>query len=206
MLLSGVVLLQAVAERVLARYLALSPGTEVAPVAEPDSLRRRGIDLAYVAQGERRTAKVKPDVYFGTDLSKIDDRSLTFYRQNAGRCALQVIADSVTHDSGWVFTSEADELFYYYVAILQDEAEVRELLSEDDEHFFSHLQVERDDLLVLPMGRVRAWFAEHAIRYPSRPVSLGESSAWYRLVPRAEIESAVPGIEDRGPIFANLSG
>jgi len=204
MLLSGMVLLQAVADRIVGRYLASLPGTEVIPVAERHSLGGRGVDLVYVVQGEQRSVKVKPDVYFGSDHAKIADRSLSLYREDAGGCALQAVADSPNRDPGWILTSDADEIFYYYLAIAQPEDQVRALLTEPDEILFSQLKVERDDLLVLPMAATRTWFAENAERYPSRPVALGEYSAWYRLVSRAEVESAVRGASDRGPIFGGL--
>ena len=200
------VLLQAVAERIVGRYLASLPDTEVVPASENHSVGDRGVDLRYVSQGERRSVKVKPDVYFGTDPLKVADRSLSLYREDVGRCALQAVADSSTRDRGWIFTSEADEIFYYYLAISQPEDQVRALFAEPDEAFFSRLEVERDDLLVLPMAATRAWFAEQAERSPSRPVAHGDSSAWYRLVPRVEIEREVRGAADRGPIFGSLAG
>ena len=204
MLLSGMVLLQAVAERIVGRYLASLPGTEVIPLAARHSLAGRGVDLVYVVQGEQRGVKVKPDVYFGSDPAKVADRNLSFYREDAGGCALQAVADSPNRDPGWILTSDADEIFYYYLGIAQPEDQVRALLAEPDEVFFSRLKVERDDLLVLPMATTRAWFAQNAERCPSRPVALGEHSAWYRLARRAEVESAVRGASDRGPIFGGL--
>ena len=121
-----------------------------------------------------------------------------------GLIALQAVADSSTRDPGWIYTSEADEVFYYYLAISQSEDEVRALFAEPDESFFAGLKVDRDDLLVLPLAPARAWFAERAERYPSRPVAFEGYSAWYRLVPRAEIQNALSGVTDRGPIFGGL--
>jgi hypothetical protein len=200
------VLVQAVAERIIGRYLASLPDTEVVAVSTDGSSGSRGVDLAFVSRGVRTNVKVKPDVYFGSDPAKISDRSLSFYRQDAGSCALQAVADSSTREPGWIMTSQADEIFYYYLAIAQPEDEVRTLFGTSDEAFFSRLKVDRDDLLVLPMAATKACFAEQAERYPSRPVSHGERSAWYRLVPRAEIESSVTGVVDRGSIFGGLAG
>jgi hypothetical protein len=198
-------LLHTVSERIIRAYLASLPGVEVAPSSAGRSAGELGVDITYVLQGERRKVKVKPDVYFGSDPAKIADRSLSFYREDAGRCALQAVADSSTRAPGWIFTSDADEIFYYYLAITQPEEQVSELLSAPDEVFFSRLRVERDDLLVLPMVATRAWFAEQAERCPSRPVAHGDFSAWYRLIPRAEIEAGVGGTVDRGAIFGNLA-
>jgi hypothetical protein len=199
----GMALVQAVAERIIGSYLATLPDTEVVAVSDHGET---GVDLAFVSRGVRTRVKVKPDVYFGSDPVKIADRSLTFYREDAGRCALQAVADSTTRDPGWIITSDADAIYYYYLVISQPEDDVRVLLGESDEAFFAGLKVDRDDLLVLPMVATRAYFAEQAERSPSRPVAHGERSAWYRLVPRAEIESAVRGATDRGPIFGGLAG
>jgi hypothetical protein len=201
--MKGMALVQAVAERIIGRYLATLPDIEVVAVTQHGG---RGVDLAFVSKGVRTRVKVKPDVYFGSDPVKIADRSLTFYREDAGRCALQAVADSTTRDPGWIMTSEADEIYYYYLVISQPEDEIRALLGESDKEFFTGLKVDRDDLLVLPMAATRTCFAEQAERYPSRPVAHGERSAWYRLVPRSEIESAVRGATDRGPIFGGLAG
>ncbi len=203
MVLKGTPLLHAVADRIVGRYLSALPDTQVVPSPE-GSAAGRGADLVYVSNGVRRVVKVKPDAYFGTDPAKIADRSLSFYRQDAGLIALQAVADSSTRDPGWIYTSEADEVFYYYLAISQSEDEVRALFAEPDESFFAGLKVDRDDLLVLPLAPARAWFAERAERYPSRPVAFEGYSAWYRLVPRAEIQNALRGVTDRGPIFGGL--
>jgi hypothetical protein len=205
MRLKGMTLLQAVSERIIRAYLASLPGVEVASSPNGHSAGEHGVDVTYIAQGDRRKVKVKPDVYFGSDHAKIADRSLSFYREDAGRCALQAVADSSTRAPGWIFASDADEIFYHYLAITQPEEQVSELMSASDEVFFSRLDVERDDLLVLPMAATRAWFAEQAERSPSRPVAHGDFSAWYRLIPRAEIEAGVGGAMDRGAIFGSLT-
>ena len=199
------VLVQAVAERIVGRYLALQPDTEVLESSGDGAPSGNGVDLAFVTKGVRTSVKVKPDVYFGTDPAKIADRGLSFYRQDAERVALQAVADSTTRGPGWILTSDADALYYYYLAISQPEDEVRALLAEPDDVFFSRLAVDRDDLLVLPMAATRSWFAEQAERCPSRPVAHGDRSAWYRLVPRAEIQGSVRGAVDRGRIFSGLA-
>jgi len=204
MLQSGKALLQAVAERIVVRYLGSLPETETVPMEEVRALGQ-GVDLAYVSRGLRKTVMVKPDVYFGADPAKAADRMLPLYRGDLAICALQSVADSTTHDPGWMLTSDADELFYYFLAIPQREAEIRDILAAPDDSFFARLKVERDDLLVFPMEATRAWFVAQAERLQSRPIALGGSSAWYRLAPRVEIENAVRGASDHGPIFMTLA-
>jgi len=59
--------------------------------------------------------------------------------------------------------------------------------------------------VVLPMRETRAWFEANHERYTPRPVLYGGGSGWYRLVPRKDIESAVPKIRSLGSIFSALS-
>jgi hypothetical protein len=203
---SGAPLLQAVAERIVARYLGRGLARDVEVVSGFVTFRSRGIDISYTTpDGVRRTAKVKPDPYFGTDAGKIGNRSLAFYRADNGVLALESVADAATRQPGWMVGSEADELCYYFLALGQEEDEVRALLGEPDEVFFSELLVERDDLIIVPMAEAHEWFERNADAYPPRPVFVGSTSAWYRLVPRAVVQSQLPGVRIVGPVFASLA-
>ena len=71
------------------------------------------------------------------DAGKIGDRSLAFYRPDTGSYAFEAVADAVTREPGWIIDSEADDLYYYYLALAQREAEVRALLRESDDVFFA---------------------------------------------------------------------
>lgn len=203
---SGLPLLQSVAERIIARHLEATGKVDVAVVSAYQSLGGRGIDLTYAWQGGQRGIKVKPDAYFGVDPEKVRDRSLLFYREDAGSFAFEAVANSATRAPGWIFESGADDLYYYYLALSQDEDEVSALLTEPDAVFFSELRVDRDDLLVLPMKETREWFGRTFESYVPRPVMLGGVSAWYRLVPRDELEREVRGVKDIGAVFAGLAG
>ncbi len=75
---------------------------------------------------------------------------------------------------------------------------MRALLSEPDEVFFSEIAVERDELLILPMDQIRAWFEEHHQDYAPRPVMHDGVASWYRLVPRADVEKALGRIPSSG--------
>jgi hypothetical protein len=198
--------LQAVAERVIARYLRRAMNKDVDIVSRHAVQAARGIDIVYASpDGVRRSAKVKADSYFGTDTRKIGDRSLPFYRADTGSFAFEAVADSVTREPGWMIDSEADELYYYYLALAQEEEDVRALLKEPDEVFFPEIRVERDDLIILPMAATRRWFADQADNYPPRPVSLGGRSAWCRLVSRSDVQTQVEGVRIVGPVFPGLA-
>jgi len=204
MSVTGMLLLQDVAIRIIEGYLRSTGHSDVRPSNGRDALGGRGVDLTYVNQGATRSVKVKPDPYFGLDRMKVADRELAFYRADASAFAFEAVANAATREPGWMFESVADDLYYYFVAIPQPEDEVRALMNEPDEVFFSELAVERDELVILPMRQTREWFELHFEDYTPRPVMLGGASAWYRLVPRTDIERSMPGIVHAGSVFGRI--
>ncbi len=203
---SGGVLLQAVAGRIIGRHLVRSGATGILVVeSEFDPLKRAGVDVV-CTQGTRNVrVKVQPDPYFGTDPAKCADQKLTFYRTPEGAYALETIAHHVTREPGWVLGSTADAVYYYFLAVSQPEDEVAALMDESDGVFFSELAVDRDELHILPMPALRAWFAPNSERYVSRPVAHGDHSGWCRIVPVADVAAAVPGITVEQRVFSRLS-
>lgn len=204
MKLYGGKLLQSVAGRICDRYLRLDGATTMLVTSDADPLHAVGVDLVYNRGGRSVRVKIKPDAYFGTDPRKIADQQLVFYRCLANSYAFETISHHVTRQPGWMFNSEADDLFYYFMALGQTEEEIAALMEEPDEVFFSELVVERDELHIIPLEPLRAWFEENYERYTPRPVTLGDHSGWYRIIP---IEDIAPSIRDsavRGPIFSRL--
>lgn len=197
--------LQAAAERIVAAWLQLQGRKDVSRTNGRQSLGGRHVDITYSGASGLRRAKVKPDAYFGVDPAKINDRSLVFYREDVRSYAFEALANVATRESGWMLDSDSDELLYYFHAIAQSEEEVTALMREGDEVFFSELAVDRDELVVLPMLQTRQWFESNMDRYTPRPVALAGAPAWYRLVPRDDIERAVTGINKVGPVFSSLS-
>lgn len=206
MRLCGGALLQSVADRVLARYLRESGATGVLQVdGDADPAGLAGVDILCNIAGRGIKVKVKPDAYYGTDSRKIADQGLTFYRAPVSCYAFETISHHLTRDPGWMFNSTADEIYYYFLALDQTEEEIAALMEGPDEVFFSELSMERDDLRILPMSALREWFEANHERYTPRPVKLGDHSGWYRIIPVTDIDSAVPGVTQRGPVFARLS-
>jgi hypothetical protein len=195
---------QDVADRIVARWLTRQGKVDVQLTGGLVGLGGRSVDITYSWQGDRRRIKVKADSYFGTDPAKVRDRTLTFYRQDSFAYAFEAVANTATREPGWMFNSSADEIYYYYLAIAQPEADVRALMGEPDEVFFTELAVERDELVVMPMAVTREWFEANFERYTPRPVMNAGASAWYRLVPREDLERAVPEVRRVGPIFVGL--
>ena len=203
---TGMMLLQAVADRIIARYLTEDGYGDVRIISgRPNGYTSSGVDVAYRYEGKDRRIKIKPDAYFGTDQKKVQDRDLTFYRSEAGHYAFESISNHMTREPGWMFNSKAEELFYYYLVLPQSEEEIAALLSEQDDIFFSELKVDRDELRVMPMKATREWFEQHFEEYAPRPVTVGNHSAWYRLIPQNDIDNAVSGIKTIGSVFAKVA-
>ncbi len=195
-------MLQSVAERIVARHLVVAGHANVQVLAEhPAAQQWQGVDISYTENGARVKLKVKPDAYFGSDPTKVYDRTLTFYRADAGHYAFEAISNAATGTPGWVVESDAEYLYYYYLVLSQSEDEITALMGEPDGIFFSELRVDRDELRVLPMAGVAQWFALNYEAYTPRPVAVAGHSAWYRLVPRMDIDTAVAGIKMVGPVF-----
>ncbi|MDZ4180238.1 MAG: hypothetical protein U1E29_13575 [Coriobacteriia bacterium] len=203
---TGAALLQQVAERILLGFLRSTGHTDARRLASgPEVTTGAGVDLVYAAGGKAVRAKVKPDPYFGTDPAGVADRALTFYRPNAGHYAFESISNHLTREPGWIFSSDADDLYYYYLAIRQTEAEVTALYRGPDEVFFGELAVERDELHVISMSELRRWFEAHYESYAPRPVNAGNHAAWFRLIPQADIQSAIAGIKTVSPVFSRVT-
>lgn len=196
-------LLHDVAVRIVRRWLQ-GRHAGVVQTGGRDGLAGRAVDLTFTDGMLQRRVKVKADPYIGSDPVKIRDHGLIFYRADQSSLALEAVANAATKEPGWVFDSGATDLYYYFLAISQPQAEVQALFEEPDDIFYSELEVERDELVVIPMMELRSWFAENFERFATRPVRTGRGSAWYRLVPRSELQLAVPETRNWGSIFARL--
>lgn len=201
---TGMGLLQIVAERVLSAHLISTGAQNVRIVSGFESFGGHGVDVVFTRDGAQRQIKVKPDPYFGTDSSKINDRTRVFYRANADSYAFEAVANAATRTPGWIFSSPADEIYYYRLALTQEEDEILALSNEPDEVLFSELAIERDELQIIPLKAARSWFEAHFEEYTPRPVMLGGAAAWYRLVPRKVIEQSVDGIVTVGSVFGAM--
>ena len=206
-MLVGAPLLQAVSERILLGFLRHSGHSDARKITPGNEGGKSfGVDLTYTSAGQAVRIKVKPDPYFGVDPVKIIDRSLSFYRPDASHYAFEAISNNLTREPGWMFNSQADQLYYYFVALAQTEQEVSALYTEPDEVFFSELQVERDELHILPLLELRRWFGENFESFTPRPVITGDHSAWVRLIPRVEVNSAIASVATISPVFSRAKG
>ncbi|MDO8879339.1 MAG: hypothetical protein Q7W44_00825 [Coriobacteriia bacterium] len=197
---TGSTLLHEIAKRILGRYLERTGATDVV-VARALRDEAMGVDLQYTNGAARLSAKVKADSYFGEDPLKIADRSLPFYRAQTHSYGLESVADTTTREPGWLQRSQADDLYYYRLVIAQPEAKVAELLESPDSQFFTELAVERDDLHIIPIRELRAWFDKVQDRYAPRPVMTDGRAAWYRIVSQKDLDTEVPGVRDVGSVY-----
>lgn len=201
-MLRGSALLHRVAERIIVRYLKEQGYRDVMLTGVMGDAE--AVDLTYLEGGRRVSVKLKADSYFGTDPAKIADRTLLFYRPETRSYGLEVIANTATREPGWLPRSRADVLFYYRLALSQSEEEVAALAEGPDDVFFSEIEIERDDLRIIPMPALRTWFEGAVDHYTPRPVLSDSRSAWYRIVPESDVETAVPSIRRVGPVFPVL--
>jgi hypothetical protein len=203
--LTGVALTREVAKRIIAAHIARTGGMSIgiAPAERPAA---DGVDIRYMIAGRPMTARVQADCYFGTDPEKAADRSLPMYRMESSTYALEETADVATKMPGWIFSSKADVLFYYRMAIARPEAEVAALLGSPDVVFFSELGVERDELRVIPLTDLRTWFSREADRFTPRPVLTHGHMSWCRIVPIAELAAGVPGVQVVDSVYSSLGG
>lgn len=138
----------------------------------------KGIDLI-LREGDRvETVDLKVDSYFGKDPKK---RQRGFYNLDSGVLLLETTSqlrydrtDLERHPDvpGWFFTSKADTIFYYYVAIETSATLLRDILARRrgletvgstaeliDRELLSKLEVERDELLWYSLKVARSWFS-----------------------------------------------
>jgi hypothetical protein len=201
--LAGNQLLQAVALRIITQYLERTGADGISTVSDARDLGE-GTDIVCRVAGRSTRIKVKPDPYCGTDPAKVADRQLVFYRKQGTDYAFEAISHHLTRQPGWIFNSDAERLYYYFLGLGQTEDEVAALMGEEDDVLLSELRVERDELHVIPMAPLRDWFAAHFEQYTPRPVVVGDHSAWYRLIPRSVLQAEVP-VDIVGPIFGFIT-
>ena len=194
----GSALLKELAKRVIATHLENEGHRDIAvrPAAYTGD-----VDIAFERLGNTVGVKVHADPYYGVDGAKCTDMSLPFYRQDSGEAALQSIAHHVTREPGWAIRCDADLLFDYALAVDQTEDEIIDLMDEPDEVFLPQIRITRDSLRIIPFDELCSWFEANQEDYPSRPIDSGGHSAWYRIVPRADLERAIPGLKRVGSIY-----
>jgi hypothetical protein len=137
----------------------------------------KGIDLVLKYPDHTESVDLKVDSYYGTDESK---KTRGFYNRDSGALILETTSqlrydrtDLERHPDvpGWFFTSQADQIYYYFIAILTPPLILKDILARRrvldgagggadviDHELLSKLEVERDLLVSYPLKGARAWF------------------------------------------------
>jgi hypothetical protein len=163
---------------ILRRHWALvHPDWAILDVHSDSRYFRRGIDLILQSpgSGSQITADAKVDTYIGSDRSR---KVRGLCNPDSGVLLIETLSqlqyDRQEKDiRGWFLTSEADEIHYYYLALLNSPeeldpffAEVRQLNNDGasttttEERLIRSLRVDRDLLLTYKLSEARAWFED----------------------------------------------
>jgi hypothetical protein len=173
---------------ILKRYLSRpEAGSKIEDVHDDPQYFSRGIDLIlHHAASGTRTIDVKVDSYYGSD-PKRKIRGLC--NPDSGFILLETISQlqydrKTDADSGgtipvrskgdvpgWFFTEKADEVFYYYLALLNAESELSPIYAEYvdlvksrsstdriEDKLLHSLRVDRDLLVTFRLDEARKWY------------------------------------------------
>ncbi|MHB2016820.1 MAG: hypothetical protein ACYCW6_07760 [Candidatus Xenobia bacterium] len=154
-----------------------------------------------------RTVDAKIDFYFGAE----DVHE--FHRRRTGFAALETVSNDVLGTMGWMVTTEADAICYYFLALEHPADEVRRWIEQRDPTVvLRDLRAWDDCLLVLPVPALRAWFwggkrylnFRHC-RIPNIDGDGRVYHTWVRLAP-VEALAALPGARVYNRISRIMAG
>ncbi len=162
----------------LTSWLRLSrPGLEIEDVHANRMWFDRGIDLVLSEGGVRTSVDVKVDSYYG----QVESRKLKgVYNMDSGAILLETISQlqydrdrlaSSPDVPGWFWTSEADEVYHYYLALIGPRDRLKQLYQEwqadarvgrpgtsRERALVDEIQVERDLLVKYSLPEARQWY------------------------------------------------
>ena len=120
---------------------------------------------------------------------------------------------------GWFYTSTADQVYYYFLSILNTTAELRPLYAEYlelvraqrptlglDEKLLRSLKIDRDLLITYPLDKARAWY-ETASRDAFAGYAPAANPTYITISVRAHRDrfvSEVPA-KNHGSLFSKLA-
>jgi hypothetical protein len=222
---------------ILKRYLAREgTGSKVEDVHDDSQYFSKGIDLIlHDATNGTRTIDIKVDSYYGSDPKR---RIRGLCNPDSGFILLETISqlqyDRKTDPGsggtlpvrikadvpGWFFTEQADEVFYYYLALLNDESELNPIYAEYvklvnssqspvgvENELLRHLKVDRDLLVTFRLDEARTWY-ESAPSSAFRGFAAAPNPTYLTLSRRAYRDNFVsngPG-KSHGPISPGVVG
>ena len=139
-----------------------------------------------------RTVDAKIDFYFGSE--DVHD----YHRRRTGMAALETVSNDVLGTMGWMVTSEADSIFYYFLDMDHPADEVRGMIERQSEK--TVLKAWDDCLIVFPTPALRQWFwaGKRYLNYRHCRIPNVDGDGrvyhtWVRLVPVEELVK-LPGV------------
>lgn len=220
---------------ILKRYLARpAAGLKLEDVHDDPQYFSKGIDLIiHNATNETRTIDVKVDSYYGSDpkrkirgLCNPDSRfilletisQLQYDRKTDPDSGGTIPVKSKGDVPGWFYTEKADEVFYYYLALLNDESELIPIYAEYvnlvnsgqppvevENKLLRQLKVDRDLLVSFRLDEARVWY-ESALPSAFRGFAAAPNPTYLTLSRRAYRDNFIsngPG-KSHGPIFSTV--
>ena len=171
---------------IVKKYLAVATPDKIEDVHSNPEYFPKGIDLVlHHPDGSTSTVDLKVDSYYGSDPSRKirglcnpDSKfilletisQLQFDRERKpdtnGTLRVRGRPDAL----GWFFTSEADQVYYYFLAILSSAAEMKQMFSEifesskpgtaaeAEKKLLSSIKIDRDLLITYRLDKARKWF------------------------------------------------
>jgi len=172
---------------ILKRYLARQAGSKIEDVHDDPQYFSKGIDLIlHDSTNGTQTIDVKVDSYYGSDpkrkirgLCNPDSgfilletiSQLQYDRKTDADSGSTVPLGSKGDVLGWFFTEKADEVFYYYLALLNDESELNPMYTDYvrlatsgqspvgvENELLHLLKVDRDLLVTFRLDEARTWY------------------------------------------------
>ncbi len=161
---------------ILKRFWRLEyPDWKIEDVHDDPNYFKKGIDIVLAPpKNERpRTVDVKVDTYIGSDPTR---KIKGLCNPNSGFTLMETISqlqfNREKEDApGWFYTSEADEIQYYYLALLNEAQELKQYFSQMkdasksgmslesiEESLIRSLRVDQDLLLMYDLKEARSWF------------------------------------------------
>jgi hypothetical protein len=220
---------------ILKRYLARpAAGAKVEDVHDDPQYFSKGIDLIlHDPKFGTRTIDVKVDSYYGSDpkrkirgLCNPDSHfilletisQLQYERKTDPDTSGTMPVRSKGDVPGWFFTEKADEVFYYYLALLNAESELNSIHAEYanlvrsgssteaiENKLLHSLRVDRDLLITFRLDEARKWY-ETASASAFLGFAPAPNPTYLTLSRRAYRDNFVnngPG-KSHGPIFPTV--
>jgi hypothetical protein len=188
-------LLQAVAERFVARWLTSQGGETRLSPEDPSAYSSH---ITYLDGPRITRVSVWADPYYGTEDALCMQRDLPFYRGRSDVLAIPAPRDDVPAP---VFSAGGERrIAYLRLALPRPEDEVAALLRERDGVFFDEIGVVDDRLLVVDAQELYEWTVGLVGVYPTRPVISRAATNWFLLIPELDVLTGVSSADVVGRI------